>query len=70
MQRKITNYLIAVCYSNQGRIEIMNFIVTIDIFPSKRDIENYMLKLYPNIVDITIMGITPMTDEQTEQYGR
>jgi hypothetical protein len=80
MQRKITHYLISACYLKKAVVkthpdahtfekEDCNFIVTLDTYPRKIEIEHHLMKTIEGIKDITILGISGMTDLDYEQYN-
>lgn len=69
MQRKTTHYLISVCYIKNNILEFFNFIPTIESYPSKFEIERYIDQINPGVKEITILGISPMTEIQFNQFN-
>ena len=70
MQRKITHYLISVCYKekNQPLPAFYNFTVELVRYPSRREITDYIAETIEGASDITVLGISPQTTEQNQQY--
>lgn len=69
MQRKITHYLISVCYRQNQSINFYNFFLSdIEIYPSRKSIEEYIGASALDSDNITVLAITPMTKDQYEQF--
>jgi hypothetical protein len=69
MQKRITHYLISVCYLKNNLVNFYNFILEKDVYPSRRSIEEYIGGSVTDSSNITVLGISPMNIDQYEQFN-
>lgn len=70
MQRKITHYLISVCYKENNQVVpiFYNFCVELQRYPSRREITEYILENIEDSSDVTILGICGQTEIENQLY--
>jgi hypothetical protein len=69
MQKRITHYLISVCYLKNNLVNFYNFILEKDVYPSRRSIEEYIGGSVTDSSNITVLGISPQNIDQYEQFN-
>lgn len=68
MQKRITHYLISVCYLKNNFVNFYNFILEKEEYPSRISIEEYIGGSVQDSSNITVLGISPMSSDQYAQF--
>lgn len=68
MQKRISHYLISVCYLKNNLVNFYNFVLERESYPSRKSIEEYIGGAVEDSSNITVLGISQMNQYQYAEF--